>query len=609
MSNVFYKYNSGDVVSFSAKKYDADAIVNPTNHCAYCGCKVYTEQQIDSIAKEILTSKSGRLEGKIKSILEKLEGAKHSDELSVAKRIENEEQIKFFRNFLEISSRKSYLRGDAIFAQVYEVDRDKALELLVTNMHPLLRTIDHISPQNLEQENNNSDVNLVEACYCCNHDLKKGSPFNEFFTMFPSIKQNMPADKFEYAMSNLLDSSSSGINKRLSASNMLKFLERLFIQRTDAMNNLDSINFRIKTAKDDIQHAIDECKQDIEEKEQEIAELEEKHAVLSKDFEYVAILNRINLQSTLSSVKDALDSLRARLQRQSAALNELRNPKQGRKSKKKDELSPAEKEEKIKSLRSSIDTLNSQIAAQEEQETRILSSIKTLDDKFPSIDMLQQQKRGIDRLIANFNRIDVLQTQISELTEKKDGLEAQMKDISSKLSAIPDTLIKPEECSDEQNDALEKYKMLIDALKFIKEHSNGVGIKAIINHAAEGHINEEIIVLRENPVVQQFDNAAKRTQLTAEYNKLSSQFNSTQSSLDELTKEMTELEKTTADVSRADAETQSAELAEAIRRVNDKMIHIKIPQRIATLKAEVTLLESTIENLMQKQNEIDALYQ
>ena len=41
----------GDVVTFRAKAYNAESVENPTNHCAYCGCKVYTEQQIDSLAK------------------------------------------------------------------------------------------------------------------------------------------------------------------------------------------------------------------------------------------------------------------------------------------------------------------------------------------------------------------------------------------------------------------------------------------------------------------------------------------------------------------------------------------------------------------------------
>ena len=163
-----------DVVSFTAKKYDDESIVNPTNHCGYCGCKVYSESQIDSIAKEILLSKYDRLQGKIKSVLEKLEGAKYSEELALAKRLENKDQIQFFKNLLDAASKKPFLKGDALFQQVYQVNTDEAMKILVANLNPLLKTIDHISPQNEGKDNQHSDINLVEACRCCNHDLKKG---------------------------------------------------------------------------------------------------------------------------------------------------------------------------------------------------------------------------------------------------------------------------------------------------------------------------------------------------------------------------------------------------------------------------------------------------
>ena len=77
--NISFDFNNGlnsDIISFSSKKYDSDSIKNPTNHCAYCGCKVYTQEQIDGIAKEILSLKAERLKGKIKSVLEKLDSVK-----------------------------------------------------------------------------------------------------------------------------------------------------------------------------------------------------------------------------------------------------------------------------------------------------------------------------------------------------------------------------------------------------------------------------------------------------------------------------------------------------------------------------------------------------
>ena len=75
--------------------------------------------------------------------------------------------------------------------EVDGIENEEAFKLLKENMKPLMLTIDHVSPQNLDEENNNVDSNLVEACYCCNHDLKKGVTFPEFYAMFPSIKENI----------------------------------------------------------------------------------------------------------------------------------------------------------------------------------------------------------------------------------------------------------------------------------------------------------------------------------------------------------------------------------------------------------------------------------
>jgi len=106
-----YKYNIGqDTVSFSSKRYDTDSVKTPTMHCAYCGTKVYNDQQIDSLAKEMLTLKSERLEGKIKSVLEKMSEAKYSPDLALAKRIENDDRIKFFNKFLEDAQSRAYLK-------------------------------------------------------------------------------------------------------------------------------------------------------------------------------------------------------------------------------------------------------------------------------------------------------------------------------------------------------------------------------------------------------------------------------------------------------------------------------------------------------------------
>lgn len=298
INNKLYNYNNygnksskvylnndlnNDVVSFSHKKYSIDDIKCPTDHCGYCGCKVYSDDQIESIAKEILSSKSGKLQGKIRSVLEKLDGAIRADEIAIAKSMENYDEIQFFKNILEISNKSPNLKGDAIFSQIYDMNEKDAIKVLTKNMRPILRTIDHISPKNRKEENNNTDMNLIEACYCCNHDLKKGVSFNEFYTMFPSIKNNMPDDKFQYANANLLEFSQEGIKHRLSADNIIKSINRLVIQKNEILNRLNSIDYRISELKLQIDDSISSIMERIKVKKGKIAKLEAEIKTISQD--------------------------------------------------------------------------------------------------------------------------------------------------------------------------------------------------------------------------------------------------------------------------------------------------------------------------------------
>lgn len=599
----------GDVVSFSAKKYDADSIINPTNHCAYCGCKVYTEPQIDSIAKEILSSKADRLEGKVKSVLEKLDGAKHSQEIALAKRLENEEQIAFFTNFLDVSSKKSFLKGEAIFEQVYNLEKEDAFELVKKNLHPLQRTIDHVSPQNEEKENNSSDVNLVEACYCCNHDLKKGVSFNEFYTMFPSIKNNMPKEKFEYAMSQLLDSSQTNILQRLSASNMLKHLERLFIQRTEAANYLDSIDFRIKGCKAGIAESVNSCKQEIADKQSQIIELEAKFEELNKDPEYVAMLERYRLTTQLDTLGGTISSLRERRQRASSSLNEIRNPKQSKKQQ-VEKLSKEEKEARIATLKSTLETLGAQIAKHEEEELNLQIQLEDLDKKFPTIETLQQRKNRADSIFNAHVSLNKEKDYLQEKRNQKARLISEETSLSEEISSMPEETISfnVEEYSQEEQELFARYQALVEAITYIDEHPNGNNMKSLINTAARKKMSEELDSIINEPVIIDYKSCCYRSDLEAKLQKVTKEKEDVQKCIERSEKQCEDLGRTTSAMTMVEASETSRTLSETVRRLTEKQNYIKIPQRIATLYAEITLLNQTIQDLIAKQEKIDSSY-
>lgn len=605
--NGFYKVGNGDVVSFSAKKYDVGCITNPTNHCAYCGCKVYNEQQIDAIAKEFLSSKADRLEGKIRSVIEKLEGAKYSEEIALAKRMENEEELKFFKDLLDAVSKRPFFKGEAIFSQVYNLSRDEAIELLKKNMHPLLRTVDHVSPLNEEKENAHSEINLVEACYCCNHDLKKGVSFNEFYTMFPSIKNNMPADKFQYAMSKLLDSSQANILQRLSASNMLKLVERLFLQRKEAANYLDSIDFRISGCKTGISDSIQSCKDEIAEKEAEISSLEAKYDELLQDPEYKSLLSRIRLNSSLDSEKSAIESLRGRRQRVSDAINELRNTKRS-KNKKQETLSKEEKEQRIANLLQSIKSFDEQIASHDDKVLEIEVQIDDLDIEFPTIEFWQQKKNSADNVITSYSHLSRERAALEDKLSQLDDLTAKKDSIGSEIQGYPNEDFKPENYSEEDQALFARYQELLEALKFIEAHPNGGNIKVLIHQSAKAGILKELEAISSLPVVLDYNSDLEKKELQKQFGRLDDQILELNKQINASKKQISHLEQVTGRMTKEDAEKQTAEASEAIRRLTEKMGYLKIPQRITTLNAEITLLQSTIDSLEKKLSEIESVY-
>ncbi len=595
-----------DIVSFSAKQYNADSIINPTNHCGYCGCKIYNEGQINSIAKEILAAKSTRLEGRIKSILEKLEDAKHSQELAVAKRMENKEEIDFFQGILDASAKKPFLKGEELFKQVYHMEPDNASETLIKNMRPLLKTIDHISPQREEHENGNSDINLVEACYCCNHDIKKGSSFNEFYTMFPTIKNNMPKEKFQYAMSQILDSSQQQILQRLSATNMLRLLERLFLQRTETSNTLESIDFRIRGCKTGIQNSIETCKKEIADKEIEKAELEKKFEELKQDPEYVAMLDRIALQTRLDNVTTQLEGTRVRRQKLNESLNALRAP--SKKNKKRNEqMSEEEKAKKIEQLKKDIELLTGQITEQENEKFEIEINLEELNMKHPTIEIQQSRKMKADNIVNAHSAIERDEKTLAENREKKSKLEETEAELKSQISEMPESTktFNIESYSPEEQECYKTYKDLLEALAYINEHPNGGSIRIIIHSKAKEPIEEAISEKEKMPVIKAYKASEYRKELESRLEKIQKSIYDVTATIHQLEKTIKNNRRIAAAMTKEEAQQQSNELAATIRYLTDRQNYIKLPQLIAKIIAEIELLNQTIINLTEKQKTIE----
>ena len=608
---------TSDVVSFTSSKQYSNSIINSTGHCAYCGCKVYSESQLDSIAKELLNSKSDKLRGKIKSVLEKLEEAKNSSELTIAKQIANKDKIEFFHKFLDVSSKKAYLTGLDILKELYKLPEDEIFKLLKTNLTPLLSTVDHVSPQREGQENKHSDMNLVETCCCCNRDIKNGTPFSEFYMLFPSIKNNMPPEKFDYAFAQISVLSQDGIFQKISVTNMLKLLERLFVERNDAVNKLSSIDFRLKSSQSQISALIAEMEGEIQAKLDETSELQAKLDVLNQDDDFAAMLKAIELDADLKRESNTLSLLRTKHDNISNSINKLKNPEQpkkgsSRKSKRHSTL-PLTEEQKRKNqqeldeLYVQLEAVKSDIKAQEEKVLNCQIAIDEHYKMFPSIEMLQNQKSAIDAVVNAFIQLDKSREELADKKQAQIDYTSEREQLMHQIDDISIDSFDIKSYSQEEQSDFDNYKSLLEAKKYIEERPNGDWIRKLIRQHAKGPIEDEINELLNKPVVVAYLQYTRKQELQGQLNKVNENLHKTKIDIKELERKIETLSVKTENQSRTELEQESKKLEVRIKELNDKQNNIKIPQLIKGLGAEIAMLRKYIEHLKAQNAKISQL--
>lgn len=599
---------SCDVVSFSGKNYGQESILHPTEHCAYCGSKVYDEQQLDSIAKEILSSKSDRLEGKVKSVLEKLSDAIFAPELALAKEIENKDHIEFFKGIQNASAQKPYAKGEDLVRELHGVENEEALKLVTGHLHPLLSTIDHVSPQRLDQENNNVDANLVEACYCCNHDIKRGINFREFFTMFPSIEHNMPKEKFIFAKSELLEQEASGVEERLSAATLIKHADFLFAQKVEAQNALKSVNHRISECAKGIKSSISAYKDDIKEKEDEIETLETRLNERKQDPEFNAMLRRNELQSNIRTVNGVITSFNEQRQRISNAINDIKFDKKAKKKHPEPKKLTPEEQKKVDDYKVQLDYIALQTSEQEEKRTEYELEIEEINEKFPPIEYYQQKKNEADAVynahISLENETATLQgaqNAMNALNEEEKGLKRQEADSPVKEFSVSSY-------DEEQQAQFSEYKGILEALDFIDKHQNGGGVKSRINTKAKVILEQDLEEIKKEPIVSDYLKYEEYLELQRELKRTAERKIEVQKQISTSSKLINRYKNASSPMSKEEAKAKSEEYSDTIYRLNEKKNDLEIPQRIESLLASIGLINSTIETLQAKLIEIQTSY-
>ena len=311
---------SCDTVSFSGKDYSKSQIEHPTNHCAYCGEKVYSEQKLLSKAKTIANHNKKFLEGDIRSILQNIGQIGNDSHLAKRKREENSKEIKFFNELNTLSRKYPRILAKDLVNQYLNPDKKDPVDVIFDNMHPMLSTIDHVDPQREKSDNMNNQMNLVEACYTCNHDIKNGLPFDEFLALYPTIAYFMPEDKLDFANVNGTKTLSRTIESTEDITELQTRLKSLESKRATAQSQVDCLTRDIQECLGDMDTAIQMQLREKNGKEQELENFQKEVQDMRLDPEFQIISEKKQLSDRLSSLKKTKQQTTTSISRINAAL-------------------------------------------------------------------------------------------------------------------------------------------------------------------------------------------------------------------------------------------------------------------------------------------------
>lgn len=286
-----------DSVSFSGAYISM--IKHKLGKCIYCGSTVFNDQELREIADNILNSSNKESQKHIDNVLNLLIQPDSKTKLAQDRRNAHESSIKFFSSLKEkLEKEPSTNTKDRITELINE--NDDAHYVLVENLYPLRATVDHIEPQRMKLANQDEEINLGECCKTCNGAIKNGFSFENFYSIYPSIKNHMPADKFEFAQKGLINlkvQSQPIADKWATVNNNLRIIEDTTFPEinSEEFKNLDlkkqlqikdkireqetkksKLLIRRKETEQEIQKQIKNKKQNLEKTEQRLAKLKEQ---------------------------------------------------------------------------------------------------------------------------------------------------------------------------------------------------------------------------------------------------------------------------------------------------------------------------------------------
>lgn len=583
---------SCDTVSFSGKDYSKSQIEHPTNHCAYCGEKVYSEQKLLSKAKTIANHNKKFLEGDIRSILQNIGQIGNDSHLAKRKREENSKEIKFFNELNTLSRKYPRILAKDLVNQYLNPDKKDPVDVIFDNMHPMLSTIDHVDPQREKSDNMNNQMNLVEACYTCNHDIKNGLPFDEFLALYPTIAYFMPEDKLDFANVNGTKTLSRTIESTEDITELQTRLKSLESKRATAQSQVDCLTRDIQECLGDMDTAIQMQLREKNGKEQELENFQKEVQDMRLDPEFQIISEKKQLSDRLSSLKKTKQQTTTSISRINAALkkeDKKNSTVEKLKRKKQRQREEVDNDEKKERLGQKLEAAQAALVHTNEEIEQVSKRLQTLRAKLPDIEDLREQKQGLEEKIKEYEQYRAATKELQavqnitmpNLTQRKAALEQRKTEIEQSQSL---------EMSDEEKEKYKKYKETLKQLDLIKSKERDKELKEILL-ISEEHFLRQRDALENDPAVQKAKKIDEYEYLKKQINNADEDILDAQDRQSRLIGEVFAFERAYSNEDEEEIQQQLNTLNETIKRLESKAKWINVEDKINKLKAEISIIE------------------
>ena len=583
---------SCDTVSFSGKDYSKKQIEHPTNHCAYCGEKVYSEQKLLSKARTIANHNKKFLEGDIRSILQNIGQIGNDSHLAKRKREENSKEIKFFNELNTLSRKYPRILAKDLVNQYLNPDKKDPVDVILENMHPMLSTIDHVDPQREKSDNMNNQMNLVEACYTCNHDIKNGLPFDEFLALYPTIAYFMPEDKLDFANVNGTKTLSRTIESTEDITELKTRLKSLESKRATAQSQVDCLTRDIQGCLGDMDTAIQMQLREKNGKEQELENFQKEVQDMRLDPEFQIISEKKQLSDRLSSLKKTKQQTTTSISRINTALkkeDKKNSTVEKLKRKKQRQREEVDNDEKKERLGQKLEAAQTTLVHTNEEIEQVSQRLQTLRAKLPDIEDLREQKQGLEEKIKEYGQYRAAMKELQavqnitmpNLTQRKASLEQRKTEIEQSQSL---------EMSDEEKEKYKKYKETLKQLDLIKSKERDKELKEILL-ISEEHFLRQLDALEADPAVQKAKKIDEYEYIKKQINNADEDILDAQDRQARLEEETSAFEMAYSNEDEEEIQQQLNTLNETIKRLESKAKWINVEDKINKLKAEISIIE------------------